>query len=75
MDKNIKFRNNEIGRLNKQLEWIAKEVLIALSGVVCTPEEGYIKAGLNWLVNDIKQLVSQYKELTRQSAKNILQNR
>jgi hypothetical protein len=43
--------------LEKEREWLAKEILTALSGVVCTPAEGYIIAGMHWIIHDTKELV------------------
>ncbi|OHD28232.1 MAG: hypothetical protein A2Y38_25245 [Spirochaetes bacterium GWB1_59_5] len=40
---------------------LALDGLRALAGAVCTPVEGYAKAGMNWLVNDIKALRKQWE--------------
>ena len=51
-----------IGKLAKrdaEIEKLAKDCLVALAGAVCTPLEGYRKAGFHWLVRDIKTLVSE----------------
>lgn len=48
---------NEINVLNNEIEWITKEVLSSFAGLICTPEEGYLKAGLNWMIHDIKEVV------------------
>jgi GTPase involved in cell partitioning and DNA repair len=49
--------------LEKEREGMAKEILTALSGTVCTPVEGYIKAGMHWMVRDIKELVKEHQKL------------
>ncbi len=41
---------------------VANDCLAALAGVVCTPLEGYVSAGMGWIYSDIRSLVKLYKE-------------
>jgi hypothetical protein len=39
---------------------LCSEMLSALSGVICTPAEGYEKAGLGCIVRDVRELVKAF---------------
>ena len=52
----------EVRRLREEQSRIARSGLAALAGVVCTPVEGYEKAGLNWFVNDVRSLVKLHRK-------------
>lgn len=58
----------EIARLKAELEKIADQCLKAMAGTVCTPVEGYVKAGMHWIASDIRSLVKSHQGLERQLA-------
>jgi chromosome segregation ATPase len=53
-----------VEELEQQLERISDDSLRILAGTVCTPIEGYRKAGFSWLIRDIKELCNDRDRAT-----------
>jgi hypothetical protein len=58
-NKNLR---EQMAQKETEIENIAERILISLAGTVCTPQEGYVKAGLGWMVHDVEELIKLYKQ-------------
>ena len=52
----------ELDQRQEERKKLSDECLHALSGITCTPAEGYISAGMGWIASDIRSLVGLYKK-------------
>jgi chromosome segregation ATPase len=50
----------DISQLREEKRQLAIDCLTTLAEVVCTPLEGYEKAGMNFIISDIRALVRDY---------------
>lgn len=63
-NREIETLKAEVISATQQRDALNDAAISALAGEVCTPAEGYVKAGANWLKHDVEGLVKQRDGLT-----------